>query len=71
MTTLELFCQAMGWQGGTIHQAKERFAVASMQEMDKVCGLLADRIGEVSDPETACYFTRKRLEANRLHSVVM
>lgn len=64
--TLAVFCSAMGWQGGTIHDAKRRFAVASPAEMDKVCGMLADRIRDISDPDTASWFMEHRREASKL-----
>ena len=70
-TTLYYFCQALGWQGGTIHQAKERFAVASISEMDRVCNVLVSNMSDISDLETAQYFTQKRLEAIRLHKVTL
>ena len=68
-TTLECFCDAVGWQGGTIHQARERFAVASQKEMDKICGYLSANISDISDPREALYFTNKRMEAIGLHCV--
>ena len=71
MTTLELFCSSSGWEGGTIHDAKRCFAIASIQEMDRLCGLLADKISQIQDPETALWFTRHRLEAIKLHTRAM
>ncbi len=68
-TTLEVFCEAVGWKGGTIHQAKDRFAVASLAEMDTICGLMVDSMASISDIENVSYFTNKRLEAIGLHSV--
>lgn len=65
-TCLEMFCKCLDWQGGTIHQAKQRFAVASQKEMDTICGYLVDNISIISDLDTLQYFTRKRLEANNL-----
>ena len=65
-TCLEIFCKCLGWQGATIHQAKQRFAVASQKEIDKICGYLVDNMSIISDLETLQYFTQKRLEANNL-----
>ena len=65
-TCLELFCKYLGWQGGTIHQAKKHFAIASINEMDSICGYLVDNMGIISDLDTLQYFTQKRLEANNL-----
>ncbi len=67
MTTLDAFCKALGWQGGTIHQARERFAVASMAEMNAVCSVLLKYAGTVTDPRTILYFLGKREHAARLH----
>lgn len=69
ITTLSLCCRSFGWNGGTIHQAKERFAIASLNEMDKLCSLLSANIANVSDPQTALYFLGKRKEAIRLHTI--
>ena len=65
-TCLEIFCKCLGWKGGTIHQAKQRFEIASINEMDSICGYLVDNISIISDLETLQYFTQKRLEANNL-----
>lgn len=70
-TTLQLFCEALGWQGGTIHQAKDRFAIASLKEMDAICNHLMKNIQNCSDLETLQYFTNKRLEAIGLHSITL
>ena len=66
-TTLDYFCEAMGWQGGTIHQARERFAIEDMPTMDRVCGVLVDNIRNISDPDKALWFTRHRASAAALH----
>lgn len=65
--TLHYFCKALGWQGGTIHQARERFAVASIQEMDKICGVLVDNSRDISDLREVQYFLAKRNDAHGLH----
>lgn len=69
LTTLELVCRGFGYQGGTIHQMRQRFSVATMQEMDRVCGLLSDNLRNLSDPQTALEFMTARREAVRLHDV--
>lgn len=66
-TTLEIVCGAFGWQGGTIHDAKKRFAVATSEEMDRICGLLSEQISDISDPRTAIWFMDHRMEAIGLH----
>lgn len=63
MTTLDVFCGAMGWQGGTIHQAKERFAIASESEMNRVCSRISANIREISDLDNAQWFMAHRREA--------
>ncbi len=68
LTTLEVVCAAFGFQGGTIHGVKQRFAIASLDEMDRVCGRLADT--PVTDPETKLYFMHKRNAAIKLDAVL-
>ncbi len=34
---LELYCSFAGWQGGTIHQALQDFAIRPLPEKDKFC----------------------------------
>lgn len=70
-TTLEVFCAAMGWQGGTIHDAMRRFAVSDLRTMDRVCGHMADNIGKVSDPGVVKWFLNHRNEAIGLHTVAV
>ena len=67
MTTLELFCKTFGWQGGTIHQAKQRFAIASKDEMNRFCSQVTSHLRELTDPETALWFVTHRREAVKLH----
>jgi hypothetical protein len=71
MTTLQAFCRVFGWQGGTVHDAKRRAAVASPEEMDRLCTLLAREIHNITDPATAGEFLRMRREAIRLHMIAM
>ena len=65
-TTLEVFCEVFGWQGGTIHQAKERFAIASAEEMDRMCSALNRQLPDISDADTALWFMTHRREASGL-----
>lgn len=62
MTTLEAFCEKVGWQGGTIHQAQEHFDKSDQNERDQICGFLIDRLSEISDPRGVAWFTTRRLE---------
>lgn len=71
MTTLEAFHKCLGWQGGTIHQAKQRFAIASLREMDNICGYLLKHVSEISDLEMVQYFTEKRMDAIGLHDIAL
>ena len=66
-TTLDYFCQALGWETGTLEMAKQRFAVEDMRTMDYICGVLVSNMRDISDLENVQYFTRKRLEAAGLH----
>ena len=65
-TTLEIFCKRFGWNGGTIHQAKQRFAIASIKEMDNFCGYITDNLSNISDIDTALWFTKHRLSAIKI-----
>ena len=65
-TTLQAFCDCLGWKGGTIQQAKERFAIASSKEMDMICSYLGSRTSEISDLELVSYFMKARLDASGL-----
>lgn len=67
MTTLDLFCRCFGWKGGTIHDAKKRFAIASLKKLDRFCGMISDNLWSITDKETAQYFMRARLNAVTLH----
>ena len=69
MTTLEVLCKTLGWHGGTIHQAKDRYAVASLPEQDIICNELMRSLHEISDIETVSYFTSKRLENIRMANI--
>lgn len=66
ITTLEVVARAFGWHGGTIHQAKQRAAVASPAELDKVCSHLVRQLPHLTDPETAAWFMAHRRETHRL-----
>lgn len=66
MTTLELFCKCFGWQGGTIHDAKKRFAIASMPEMDRFCSAIADQTNDITDIDQALWFMSHRRDASGL-----
>ena len=68
MTTLQVFCKVFGWKGGTIHDAKQRFTIASMDEMDRCCGVMVDSMSEISDLETVQWFTQQRMEAIKLNT---
>ena len=68
-TTLETFCDVFGWQGGTLHQARQRAAVASLKELDRLASRLTADIANISDPRTALEFVQMRTDAHRLHIV--
>lgn len=53
MTVIELWCNFKGYQGSTIHQVKEEFSKLSIDEMDRFCSVLSDRILSISDPRNA------------------
>lgn len=67
-TVMQLWCEYRNWQGGTIHQALYEFCYKlSDRERDQFCGILADRITEISDKHNAQDFMRERLSRNGLH----
>ena len=59
-TALEVYCTAVGWDGGTIHQAFQHFSSLNKKERDRVCGILSDSSHEISDLITVKEFMRKR-----------
>lgn len=59
-TTLEIVCACFGWQGGTIHQAREEFVRADLPTKNRVCSKLSGEIRNISDPEVALWFVRER-----------
>ena len=66
MTTLEAYCKTVGWQGGTMHQARQHFAMITLQQQDSICNYLMSKMSEISDIREVSYFTKKRLENIRL-----
>jgi hypothetical protein len=61
-TTLQLYCEFKGWQGGTIHQALSDFAALPMSDKDKFCNKVFNfGLGNVTDLETFGNFTRMRV----------
>lgn len=67
MTTLDVFYRAFGWKQGTLHDAKQRFAIASPQEMQRCCTLFAANIRDIADPREVLWFMKHRREAIKLH----
>lgn len=67
-TTLDWCCEVFGWQGGTIHQAREHFAAASTDVQDRLCTSLSMNIRQVSDPSEALWFMQTR---NRMRGIVI
>lgn len=51
MNTLEILCNAYGWQGGTIHDAIEHFKTLSMDEKDKIFNLIMPNLFNITDLE--------------------
>lgn len=60
MTTLEAYCKANGWQGGTIHGCEDHFAHLTLAQQDKICGYLVDNISNISDTGKVKYFLEQR-----------
>lgn len=63
-TMFHYFCKAVGWQGGTIHQAKEYFNKTPLHEQNKICSMLVGNLNDISDVENVRYFTDRRLQVS-------
>ncbi len=61
-TTLEKYCEIIGWKGGTIHQAKADFIDRSQLERDHIVGKLVDSSSEISDLNTVGWFTQLNID---------
>ncbi|GEM_PF-5310042 len=60
-TTLSVFREVFGWHDGTtIEQAWKRLAVASLEELDRLCTRLAAEVDEISDPREALRMIKHR-----------
>ena len=62
MSTLDILCNAFGWQGGTIHAVKAEFATSPIQVKDAICTDLMRAIDskELKDITTALEFFKLR-----------
>lgn len=60
ITTLEAYCKANGWQGGTIHGCKDHFAHLTLAQQDKICNYMMENMGNISDIETMQEFLSER-----------
>jgi hypothetical protein len=69
METLEAYCKAAGWQGGTIHQAKIHFSVIPLKEQDSICGFFVNNMSKITDLREVSYFMAKRNENYGLEMV--
>jgi hypothetical protein len=49
MTTLDLYCKYKGWQGGTIHQAKQDFSSLPSREKFDFVSILKENKQDCSD----------------------
>ncbi len=60
-TTLEKYCEIVGWQGGTIHQTREHFLESSQSERNGIVGKLVDNLRDISDLENVQWFTQANI----------
>lgn len=67
-TTLSVFCESVGWQGGTLEQAKQHFAILDIDKMNSIASRMASVCYELSDPQNALWFMQHRTKANGLHT---
>lgn len=51
MDTLDILCNAYGWQGGTIHSAIAHFRVLDRTEQDKVFSDIMRNLSNITDLE--------------------
>lgn len=66
MTTLEAYCKANGWQGGTIHGCEDHFAHLTLAQQDKICNYMMQNMKDISDLRTMQYFFDRRLDHMRI-----
>lgn len=59
--TLSLYCQFIGWDGGTIHQVKDDFLTLPQASKDTFCNRLMDNMTEISDIENLQWFMSARI----------
>jgi len=63
MSVLQQYIDFKGWQGGTIHQAKEDFKSLSIEDKDRFCGRLNQilyMLSTASDLSAAQWFMEER-----------
>lgn len=62
-TTIEIYCEFAGWQGGTIHQALADFVNRPIKEQDKFCTMAMIEMDKknLQDPYHFVNFTRARI----------
>lgn len=68
-TVLQLFCDFIGTQGGTIHQAINEFKDLPIEEQDKFCGILVDNmfnITHLEDVQTFMEIRNRHLSQNKI-----
>lgn len=58
---MKLWCEFMGYQGGTIHDALREFQTLSVSQQDKFCGILLANKEKLTDLHHAGDFMHKRL----------
>jgi len=49
MNTIDIVIKHFGWQGGTIHQAKDEFKQSPMSLKDKICSDLMEHMSDIED----------------------
>lgn len=53
---LEQYCRFRGWQGGTIHQAKEDYRALPVQQKYDFCLILIRVLLDLTDQEGVAWF---------------
>ena len=61
MYTLNVVLESLGYQGGTIHQAKHEFSNSPMKVKDEICGNIMRNLNDIEDLHTAQWFLNNRL----------
>lgn len=61
-TTLEVACNYLNWQGGTIHQVWDEYNKMTENKRNNFVSHLVKQVSDISDARTVLEFTRNRMK---------